>query len=143
MHSALLLLAAITIHTDFEGGSAGRIEPVSATHFRVGVQGESDQNKRNRQGSWYYFRVDGAGREPMTIDMVDLAGEYNFQKNLGAITGDTPPVISYDRKSWIHLTGVEYDKSEPRLRLKITPKASRFWVAHTPPYTSENLNALR
>lgn len=143
MHSALLLLAAITIHTDFEGGNTGRIEPVSGNHFRVAVKGESDQNQRNRQGSWYYFRVDGAGREPVTIDMVDLAGEYNFRKNLGPVTDATPPVISYDRKTWTHVAGVEYDKAEPRLRLKITPQASRFWVAHTPPYTNENLMQLR
>ena len=145
MHSLLLLVAAITVHTDFEGGSTGRVETVSPTHLRVAVKGESDQNKRNRQGSWYYFRIDGAGREPLVIDMVDLAGEYNFRKNLGAITGDTPPLISYDRKTWTHLSKdeVEYDKSEPMLRVKITPKAGRFWIAHTPPYTNDNLVVLR
>lgn len=143
MHSLLLFIAAITVSTDFDGGNTGLVETVSPTHLRVAVKGESDQNKRNRQGSWYYFRVDGAGKEPLTIDMVDLAGEYNFRKNLGAITGDTPPVISYDRTTWTHLTTVEYDKSEPRLRLKITPKAARFWVAHTPPYTNDNLAVLR
>jgi hypothetical protein len=145
MHPLLLFVAAITVHTDFDGGSTGRVETVSPTHLRVAVKGESDQNKRNRQGSWYYFRVDGAGRKPLVIDMVDLAGEYNFRKNLGAITGDTPPLISYDRKTWTHLTKdeVEYDKAEPRLRLKITPKQARFWIAHTPPYTNDNLALLR
>ena len=117
MHSLLLLAAAITVSTDFDGGNTGPVETVSPTHLRVGVKGESDPNTRNRQATWYYVRVDGAGKEPLTIDMVDLPGEYNFRKNMGAITGDTPPVISYDRKTWTHVTPVEYDKSEPHLRL--------------------------
>lgn len=143
MHPVLLLLAAITIRTDFEGGSAPRIEKVDETHFRVGVNGETDQNKRNRQASWYYFRVEGAGSSPVTLDIVDLPGEYNFKPNRGAITGDTPPVISYDGKSWAHVTDFEYDKDEPRLRLRIQPRGPVFRIAHTPPYTNDQLAELR
>src|SRR3982751_4212058 len=90
------LIAAVTVRTDFEGGSLGRIEKVSARHFRLGVKGEKDHDGRNRQASWYYFRVDGAGRKELTLDLIDLAGEYNYLPNQGAITKDTPPVISYD-----------------------------------------------
>jgi hypothetical protein len=139
----ILTFAAIVVSTAFEGGSAGPVTRVSDTHYRVGVKGEKDQNGRNRQATWYYFRVDGAGREPLTIDMVDLPGEYNFKPNRGAITGATPPLISYDRSEWKHLTDVEYDKEEPKLRLKIVPRAARFWIAHTPPYTNEHLEVLR
>lgn len=139
----LLVVAAIAITTAFDGGSAGPVTQVSDSHVRVGVKGDKDQNGRNRQASWYYFQVDGAGREPVIIDMVDLPGEYNFKPNRGAITDATPPLISYDRKTWTHLTGVEYDRQEPKLRLKIAPKAGRFWIAHTPPYTNEHLQALR
>ena len=59
----LLPLAAcsgITIRTDFEGGSLGKVEQVSETSFRCAVAGQADQNGRNRQASWYYFRLDGA-----------------------------------------------------------------------------------
>lgn len=138
-----LLIAALTIGTAFEGGSTGPVAQISETHVRVGVKGEKDQNGRNRQGTWYYFRVDGAGRNPIMIDMVDLPGEYNFKPNRGAITGATPPWISYDRKTWTSVTDVEYEPSEPRLRLRITPKSGTFWIAHTPPYTNEQLQALR
>ena len=134
---------AAEVSSDFENGSTGRIEKVSDVHFRIGVKGESDQNKRNRQGSWYHFQVDGATRKPMMLDIVDLRGEYNFQANRGAITGATPPLFSYDRKNWTHVTDFEYDKSEPMLRLRVTPTASRFWIAHTPPYTNRHLAALR
>jgi hypothetical protein len=139
-----LLIAAITISTAFEGGSAGPVTAVSDNHLRIGVKGEKDQNGRNRQATWYYFEASNATPgKPLVIDMVDLPGEYNFKPNRGAITDATPPLISYDRRSWVHLTGVEYDKEEPRLRLHIVPKAGRFWIAHTPPYTDEHLQALR
>ena len=92
-----VLAAAATVSTSFEGGCLGRIEKVSETHFRLGAKGESDQDGRNRQANWYYFRVDGAGTNELTLDIVDLPGEYNYAPNRGAITKDTPPVISYDR----------------------------------------------
>src|SRR5205809_3209437 len=77
------LLAATSIHTDFEGGSLGRIEKVSEAHFRLGAKGEKDQEGRNRQANWYYFRVDGAPKTELLLDIVDLPGEYNYQPNRG------------------------------------------------------------
>jgi Cytosolic carboxypeptidase N-terminal domain/Zinc carboxypeptidase len=138
---AALLLPAI--HTDFEGGSLGRIEQVSATHFRLAVKGESDQDGRNRQANWYYFRVDGASSQPLTLDIVNLPGEYNYQPNKGAITKDTPPVISYDDTHWEHFTTVDYDAEEPKLILHIQPRGKRFWIAHCPLYTNQTLAKLR
>ena len=135
--------AAATIHTDFEGGSLGRIEKVSAAHFRLGAKGEKDQDGRNRQANWYYFRVDGAGASELTLDIVDLPGEYNYRPNRGAITKDTPPVISYDRRTWKHVETFTYDPEEPKLTLRIKPAAPQFWIAHVPPYTAENLKRLR
>src|SRR4249920_1298732 len=102
------LLAGVTIHTDFEGGSLGRVEKVSGVHFRLGAKGEKDQDGRNRQANWYYFRVDGAPGKPVVFDIVDLPGEYNYKPNAGAITKDTPPVISYDRRVWKHIDTFEY-----------------------------------
>ncbi|MEO8130816.1 MAG: M14-type cytosolic carboxypeptidase, partial [Bryobacteraceae bacterium] len=136
------LLRAASVHTDFEGGSLGQIEKVDENHFRLHVAGQADQNKRNRQGSWYYFRMDDAGSAELTLDMVSLPGEYNFKPNTGAITGDTPPVISYDGRTWTHVKTFEYDAGEPGLRLRIKPASGRFWIAHTPPYTNENLARL-
>ena len=137
------LAAAVTIHTDFEGGVLGRVEQVSATHFRLGAKGEKDQDGRNRQANWYYFRVDGADSKELTLDMVDLPGEYNYKPNQGAITKDTPPVISYDRRTWKHVETFTYDPAEPKLSIRVRPSAHRFWIAHVPPYTNENLVRLR
>ena len=97
------LLAATTVHTDFEGGSLGRIEKVSDARFRLGAKGEKDQDGRNRQANWYYFRIDGAPKRELILDIVDLPGEYNYKPNRGAITKDTPPVISYDQRTWKHV----------------------------------------
>jgi hypothetical protein len=90
--SLVLLAAAITITTSFEGGSAGAVQHLSDSHLRVGVRGDKDQNGRNRQATWYYFEVRHAQPgKPLILDMVDLPGEYNFQPNRGAITAATPP----------------------------------------------------
>jgi hypothetical protein len=140
MLAALLLAAAV--HTDFEGGNLGKVERLSESHFRCHVQGESDQDKRNRQATWYFFRVDGAAGKALTIDMVDLPGEYNYRPNRGAITGETPPVYSYDRKTWKHFETTAYDREEPRLTLRITPTSDRLWIAHVPPYTNADLDRL-
>ncbi|MBI3680102.1 MAG: hypothetical protein HY235_06865 [Acidobacteria bacterium] len=135
---------AAAVHIDFEGGSLGRIEQASPAHFRLGSKGEKDQDGRNRQANWYYFRVDGArpGQE-LALDIVDLPGEYNYRPNRGAITKDTPPVISYDNARWRHVETFSYDAEEPELRLRVTPEKSRFWIAHVPPYTNEHLEKLR
>ncbi|MBI1791880.1 MAG: hypothetical protein HYR60_30505 [Acidobacteria bacterium] len=138
---ALALLAA-SIHTDFEGGSLGKVVWVSGTHARCAVAGESDQDKRNRQANWYFFRVDGAKGQELTIDLVDLPGEYNYKPNRGAVTQDTIPVYSEDGGEWRHLDRVDYDPQEPRLRLRIKPAADRVWIAHVPPYTNRDLDKL-
>jgi len=139
---ASVALAAATIHTNFEAGSLGEIQKISDAHFRLAVKGESDQDHRNRQANWYYFRVDDAS-QPLTLDIVNLPGEYNYQPNRGAITKDTPPVISYDGVHWEHVKAYKYDPKEPKLILHISPPKSTFWIAHCAPYTIETLAKLR
>lgn len=132
----------ISIVTGFEGGALGKIEQVAATHFRCGVKGESDQDGRNRQANWYYFRVDGAKGKPLTIDLVDLSGEYNYRPNRGAVTGDTLPWISEDKQHWRPLETAEYQADVPLLRLRLTPRRNQIWIAHVPPYTNQHLQHL-
>jgi hypothetical protein len=139
-----LSLAAQTIsfHADFEGGALGKVERVSDTHFRCGVKGESDQDGRNRQANWYYFRVDGAKQQSLTIDLVDLPGEYNYRPNGGAVTGDTVPWYSEDNRHWQPIEMAEYQADAPLLRLHLKPRADRIWIAHVPPYTNQDLQRL-
>ena len=115
---------------------------MTATHFRCHVAGETDQEKRNRQANWYYFRVDNASGREVVVDLVDLPGEYNYKPNRGAVTRDTVPVYSLDQKVWKHFDSVDYDDQTPRLRLRFTPQAASMWIAHVAPYTADHLARL-
>lgn len=138
----MFLLLAIVLSTDFEGGSLAKVERTGEGHFRCSVKGEKDQDSRNRQASWYYFRVDGAKGKALTIDLTDLPGEYNYQPNRGAITADTLPFYSYDQRTWRVLENVEFDANLPRMRLHVEPEQDRMWIAHVPPYTGRDLEEL-
>ena len=81
-----LFAFAVSITANFEGGSLGRVEKVAENHYRCHVIGQTDQEGRNRQASWYYFRVDHAKNRRTVFDIVDIPGEYNYQPNRGAIT---------------------------------------------------------
>ena len=107
------------------------------------MNGETDQDGRNRQASWFYFRVDGAKDQPLTLDLVDLPGEYNYKPTRGSITKDTLPFYSDDQQTWHELKTVDFDESVPLQRIHITPKSDRVWIAHVPPYTNRNLAKLR
>ena len=137
-----LALLAVSLNWNFEGGSLVRAERVSETHWRCHVHGETDQDNRNRQASWYFFRVDNARGRELTLDIVDLPGEYNYQPNRGAITRDTPPFYSEDEHTWRPVDNVEFDDAEPRMRLRLKPHSDHLWIAHVPPYTARNLAEL-
>ncbi|MCW5979785.1 MAG: hypothetical protein KIT09_17020 [Bryobacteraceae bacterium] len=142
MTPSLLLLFAFAIHSDFEAASIGEVKRIGPNHYQCALEGETDQDGRNRQATWYYFRLDAPPGEAAIIDLVNIAGEYNYQPNSGGVNAETPPVISYDRKTWRHLTTVEFDPSPPRLRLRLTPERTPVWIAHVPPYTTADLAAL-
>jgi hypothetical protein len=132
------------IHADFEGGSIGKVEQVAENHFRCAVEGQSDQDGRNRQANWYYFRIDNAGGRPLTLDLVDLVGEYNYRAGTHAVTKGTRPVYSGDDRAWKHFrdTEVEWDEKTIRVRLRFTPAGNQVWIAHVAPYTTRHLDRL-
>ena len=143
-HSQSSPRAPISISTDFEGGNLGSIRQLSKTHWECALAGESDADDRNRQASWYYFRIDGAKGQPLTIELTDLVGEYNYKYGSHPVTSETRPVISYDRSHWQHLSGqqVQWNQTDTTLRLTFTPERDTIWVAHIPPYTTEPLQQL-
>ena len=141
---SLFLLANISVFSNFEGGSVGRIEKVSPSHLRCAVVGQADQEHRNRQANWYYFRLENLLRIPVSIDLVDLAGEYNYVHPVYAVTARTRPVFSYDEVTWRHFpdSQLNWDAKEPHLTITFTPERNRIWIAHVPPYTNKRLGAL-
>lgn len=132
----------LTITTNFEGGSLGKAVWITETHLRCIMVGEVDQNGRNRQVSWFYFRIDGTPDSELTIDFTDLGGEYNFHPGNYAITPDTPPVYSYDDQRWVHAAKEDWIAAGFGVRLQIKPARSRFWLAHVAPYTNRYLARL-
>ncbi|HEV2498801.1 MAG TPA: M14-type cytosolic carboxypeptidase [Terriglobia bacterium] len=132
----------ITITTDFEGGNLGKTVWVTDTYLRCIMAGEVDQDGRNRQVSWFYFRIDGAPDSELTIDFTDLKGEYNFRPGNYAITPDTPPVYSYDGRHWTHAAKADWSAVGSSMRLQMKPARSRLWLAHIAPYTNHNLARL-
>jgi zinc carboxypeptidase/carboxypeptidase M14-like protein len=137
-------VAELKVVSDFEAGSIGECRTVGENHLECGVKGETDQDGRNRQASWYYFRLEGGAGSEVTIDLVDLAGEYNYKPNKGSISDKTPPWVSTDRKEWTSVAPetLEYDPEQPRLRIRLTPEQDPVWIAHVPPYTTEHLDRL-
>ena len=137
----LALLAAAVV-ADFPGGTVGKADWVSPGHLRVHVEGQADQDGRNRQANWYYFRLDGVKGRPLTIELTDVVGEYNYKPGSHAVSKDTHPVFSYDDETWTHAEEIEWDDDKKELRFRLTPERDTVWIAHTPPYTLKNLEAL-
>ncbi len=138
------LRAEVRATANFSNGSVGQVNHVGPLHLRVGVKGQTDQDGRNRQASWYSFHVTGVPKgAEVILDLVDLPGEYNYQKNRGAITADTRPYWREGRKGkWQQSVG-DYDPAEPKWTIRVRPKKGEFWVAHIPPYPVERLRILK
>lgn len=139
---AATLGAGIRVRSNFEGGSIGAVQAVSPTHLRCAVRGQADKDRRNRQASWYYFELTDLPRTPVTIDLVDIAGEYDYRAPAYAITKGTRPVYSSDNRNWRHFTGEQISWSEAGLTIRFTPERGRLFIAHVPPYTNRQLAAL-
>lgn len=134
----LAACSSIAVTADFEGGSVGKVVQVSETHFRCGVAGQADQDNRNRQASWYYFRIDGMKGKEITITLTDLRGEYNYKPGGLCVRDDTPPVVSGDGKTWRHVgERIAMEKDEATFR--VTPDSDQFWIAHIEPYPTSRL----
>src|SRR3954447_6797611 len=143
--AASALPAQIRIATNFEGGNIGKVQVVSPDHLRCAVQGQADKDNRNRQADWYYFELANlTPKSALTIDLVDLAGEYDYRAPAFSVTKGTRPVYSYDRVTWRHFADdqVSWDEAEPHLTIRFRPERARMWIAHVPPYTNRNLEEL-
>lgn len=132
----------IRIHWDFEGGSLARVERVRSDHFRCHVKGQVDQDGRNRQASWFYFRVDGAKGKLLNFTMADLQGEYNYLPVMGPIGKSTLPFYSPDGINWTPVETGSYDSSEPSLTYQVQIDSDQVWIAWVPPYTLDNFRSL-
>lgn len=140
---------AIRISTAFEGGSIGRVEVLGPGELRLHVAGQHDERGRNRQASWYYFRLDRVRGRDLKLTLTDFVGEYNDKPGAVPMGPDIVPVISTDGRAWQHVPddAATWDDAAKELTLTLRhardfPEADTVWIAHVPPYTPRDLAAL-
>jgi hypothetical protein len=133
---------SIRFNTSFEGGSLGTIERIGEAAYRCRVRGQQDERGRNRQASWYYFRMDGVRGRDLTLTMTDFVGEYNDKPGACAMGPDIVPVFSEDGERWRGVLEVKWDDKAKEATIKLRPEVDTVWVAHQPPYTTRRLAGL-
>jgi hypothetical protein len=139
---ALAACSSISLSTDFEGGMLGRVEKISETEFLCHLAGQADHEGRNRQVTWYFFRLDGAKGREVTVTLADLRGEYDYKPGGIGITDQSPPVVSTDGRTWRHLETMTFDKKAERAEFRIQPETDSIWIAHIEPYVPSRLERL-
>jgi hypothetical protein len=132
----------IRFSTNFEGGSLGTIEALGESEFRCHVKGQQNEHGRNRQASWYFFRIDGARGRDLTLILTDFVGEYNERPGACPMGPDIIPVYSNDGSTWDHLPRSSWDERTKELTLRIRPERDAIWIAHQQPYTPRQLARL-
>lgn len=126
-------------NTNFEGGCLGKIESTGTNEFRCYLLGQHDERGRNRQVSWFYFRLDNVAKKSLVLTFTDLAGEYNDKPGSVSMDKEDQLVISYDQKNWTYLPVGEWNDETKELTLRITPEQDSIWIANLVPYTHADL----
>lgn len=132
----------VTFSTNFEGGSLGRVEKLSPVEFRLHVAGQHDERGRNRQASWYFFRLDNVRGRELKLTLTDLVGEYNDKPGAVPAGPDILPVLSENGREWKHVRGGAWDDVKKEITITIRPAGDTAWIAHVPPYTPADLSRL-
>ncbi len=129
----------IRFNTNFEGGSLGTIETTGEGSFRCRVKGQQDERGRNRQASWYFFRMEGVLGRDLMITMTDFVGEYNDKPGACPMGPDIVPVWSVDGEHWRPVPSLAWDDRAKEATIRLRPEADTIWIAHQPPYTPRRL----
>jgi hypothetical protein len=136
------LAKPVLFNTAFESGSLGKIEKLSETEFRLHVKGQQDARGRNRQATWFYFRMDDVGGRELTLRFTSFKGEYNDRPAPAPAGAWYRPVFSEDNVTWTHVSAAAWDVEKDELTLTLRPRGDTVWVAHVPPYSHTRALAL-
>jgi murein tripeptide amidase MpaA len=131
----------VLFNTAFESGSIGLIEKLGDDEYRLHVRGQQDARGRNRQATWFYFRMDDVAGRNLTIRLAAFRGEYNERPSTPAGPW-MRPVFSTDNENWTHFTEAGWDEEKAELTLKVRATANTLWIAHVPPYPHSRVLAL-
>jgi len=132
----------VRFNTAFEGAAVGRIDVVGETAFRVHVPGQQDQRGRNRQATWYYFRMDNVRGREVTLTLTGfLPGEYN-DRPAPHMNGEPRPVFSQDGERWQHVAAMTWDDQVKEGTFTLRAESDSLWLALVPPYPHARLVRL-
>jgi hypothetical protein len=132
----------VRFNTAFEGAALDRVEVVAETEFRVYVPGQQDERGRNRQATWYYFRMDNVRGREVTITLTGfLPGEYNDRPS-AHMNAEPRPVFSHDGERWQHVVEQTWDDVKKEGRFTLRAETDSLWVALVPPYPHSRLVRL-
>ncbi len=134
--------APIRFNAEFEGGSLGAVERLGEGAYRCRVKGQRDERGRNRQASWYFFRMDGVRGRDLSLTLSDFVGEYNNKPGACAMGPDIVPVFSEDGEHWRVVPEVKWDDAAKEATIRLRPAVDSIWVAHQTPYTTRRLTSL-
>ncbi len=132
--------SALTLHTDFPGGSA-EVRSVDAASGRIEITPSHHEGRG--WPCWWYFRVEGARPgQRLTLFIGPSSRPFRAQQRL-AVSWALPhqPVISLDDAVWNHLPTAGVLTKEGGT-YEITAPAERFWLAWGPPFLPAHAEAL-
>lgn len=129
----------VFFNTAFESAALGKIEKLGDTEFRLHIKGQQDARGRNRQATWFSFRMDDVAGRELTLRMTAFKGEYNDRPAKAPAGPWYRPVFSEDGEHWSHVENPVWDEAADELTMKLRPRGNRLWVAHVPPYTHARL----
>ncbi|WP_414663011.1 M14-type cytosolic carboxypeptidase [Horticoccus sp. 23ND18S-11] len=132
----------VLFNTAFEGASLGLIEKMGETEFRLHVKGQQDSRGRNRQATWFFFRVDDVAGRELTLRLTSFKGEYNDKPANSPAGAWFRPVISEDGVSWRNVASAAWDEKRDELTLTVRSSGNSLWIAHIPPYPVGRLQDL-
>jgi hypothetical protein len=123
----------VIFNTAFESGSIGVIEKLGDDEYRLNVRGQQDAYGRNRQATWFYFRMDDIANRALTLRLSAFRGEYNHRPSTPAGPWFRP-VFSVDGEKWTHFETAAWDAEKAELTLQVQVATNTVWIAHIPPY---------
>lgn len=125
---------AVRFNTAFEGGALERVEVVKENEFRLYVPGQQDERGRNRQATWFYFRMDNVRGRDLTVTLAGfLPGEYNDRPS-AHVSVAMVPVFSHDGEHWQYFPAWTFDKEKVEGTVKLRAEGDSVWLATAPPY---------
>lgn len=133
----------VLFNTAFESGSIADINKLGENEFRLHLDGQQDARGRNRQATWYYFRMEQVAGRELTLRFTDFIGEYNDVPSTRAPVGSSyRPWFSEDNEHWQQFSELRWDAAKDEATVTLRPQADTVWVAHVPPYPNTRLLQL-